>query len=298
MMKKFIGGTASSGFLRAGLVQGHSASTMTRSRAAGALLRLTFGLVLGLSVGVARAQTAPADTLSPTALPGGASMGHETASLQTPMACLIEPFMVSELGSPIAGVIDKISVQRGDTVKKGDVVATLNSKVDEATLNVRRGEAAYLARAVQRNSDMYQRKLLPASDYDEISSKSRQAALQVELQQAILGERSIRSPFDGVVAERYAGPGDRINDNKIVKLAQIDPLLVKVVVPEGLYGQVKMEAGADVTVNSAISDKPLRATVWRIDKVMDAASGTFVVLLKVDNKNNRIPAGIRCSVHF
>ncbi|WP_233161674.1 MULTISPECIES: efflux RND transporter periplasmic adaptor subunit [unclassified Achromobacter] len=265
------------------------------------LLRLSVA-GLGLGFGVAQAQNvAPpplADTLSPTALPGGASMGHETASLQTPMACLIEPFMVSELGSPIAGVIDKISVQRGDTVKKGDVVATLNSKVDEATLNVRRGEAAYLARAVQRNSDMYQRKLLPASDYDEISSKSRQAALQVELQQAILGERSIRSPFDGVVAERYAGPGDRINDNKIVKLAQIDPLLVKVVVPEGLYGQVKMDAGADVTVNSAISDKPLRATVWRIDKVMDAASGTFVVLLKVDNKNNRIPAGIRCSVHF
>jgi hypothetical protein len=31
---------------------------------------------------------------------------------------------------------------------------------------------------------------------------------------------------------------------------------------------------------------------------MDAASGTFVVLLKVDNKDNRIPAGIRCMVKF
>ncbi|WP_454692144.1 efflux RND transporter periplasmic adaptor subunit [Achromobacter aloeverae] len=238
------------------------------------------------------------DRLSPTALPGGGAGGHDAVSLQTPMACLIEPYMVSELGSPVAGVIEKISVQRGDTVKKGDVVVTLNSRVDEATLNVRRAESAYLARAVQRNSDMYAKKLLPASDYDEISSKSRQAALQVELQQAILAERSIRSPFDGVVAERYAGPGDRVNDNKIVKLAQIDPLLVKVVVPESLYGQIKMEAAAEVTVNAAISDKPLRASVWRIDKVMDAASGTFVVLLKVDNKNNRIPAGIRCSVHF
>jgi multidrug efflux pump subunit AcrA (membrane-fusion protein) len=139
---------------------------------------------------------------------------------------------------------------------------------------------------------------MPASDYDEIASKSRQAQLQVELQQAILGERSIKSPFDGVVAERYAGPGDRINDNKIVKLAQIDPLLVKVVVAEGLYGQIKQDAAAEVTVNQAISAKPLRATVWRIDKVMDAASGTFAVLLKVDNKDNRIPAGIRCSIRF
>jgi membrane fusion protein (multidrug efflux system) len=262
-------------------------------------LAITVFLALGPSLAStqAGAQSAPPDTLSPTALPGG-GMHDAAAGLQTPMACLMEPYLVSELGSPIAGVIDKISVQRGDTVKKGDVVATLNSRVDEATLNVRRAEAAYLGRAVQRNNELFEKKLMPASDYDEIASKSRQAQLQVELQQAILGERSIKSPFDGVVAERYAGPGDRINDNKIVKLAQIDPLLVKVVVAEGLYGQIKQDAPAEVTVNQAISTKPLRATVWRIDKVMDAASGTFAVLLKVDNKDNRIPAGIRCSIRF
>ena len=113
------------------------------------------------------------------------------------------------------------------------MVAELNTNVDEATLQLRRAEAAYLGRVVERNADLYQRKLLPAGDYDEMTSRSRQAQL-VALQQAILAERSIKSPFDGVVAERYAGPGDRINDNKIVKLAQIDPLVVKVVVPDGL----------------------------------------------------------------
>lgn len=280
----------------------------TRLNKSVAAFTLGMGSLVSAGMNPALAQSSPAstspslsttlpDTLSPTALPGGGT--HDSAaSLQNPMACLVEPFAVSELGSPIAGVIDKISVQRGDTVKKGEVVVTLNSHVDEATLNAKRAEAAYLARAVQRNNELFQKKLLPASDYDEISSKSRQAQLQVEQQQAILAERSIKSPFDGVVAERYAGPGDRVNDNKIVKLAQIDPLLVKVVVPEGLYGQIKMDAGAEVTVNQAISGKPLKATVWRIDKVMDAASGTFVVLLKVDNKDNRIPAGIRCLVKF
>ncbi|KAG1382329.1 hypothetical protein G6F59_017860 [Rhizopus arrhizus] len=39
-----------------------------------------------------------------------------------------------------------------------------------------------------------------------MTSRSRQAQLQVALQQAILAERSIKSPFDGVVAERFAGP--------------------------------------------------------------------------------------------
>jgi multidrug efflux pump subunit AcrA (membrane-fusion protein) len=109
---------------------------------------------------------------------------------------------------------------------------------------------------------------------------------ELPARQAILAERSIKSPFDGVVAERYAGPGDRVNDNKIVK------------VPEGLYGQIKADAQAQVSVNQAITDKPLQAKVWRIDRVMDAASGTFTVLLQIPNEGNAIPSGIRCSVKF
>lgn len=249
-----------------------------------------------LIAAAAGAQGLPPDARLP--LLAEPALSAQAGNLQAPMACLIEPFQVSELGSASAGVLASILVQRGDLVKKGQVVAELNTSVDEATLGLRRAEAAYLSRVVDRNTDLFKRQLLPAGDYDEMTSRSRQAQLQVALQQAILAERSIKSPFDGVVAERLAGPGDRINDNKIVKLAQINPLLVKVVVPESLYGQIKADAEAQVTVNQAITDKPLQAKVWRIDRVMDAASGTFTVLLRLPNEGNVIPSGIRCSVKF
>lgn len=47
-----------------------------------------------------------------------------------------------------------------------------------------------------------------------------------------------------------------------------------------------------------VSVNPLTAKVWRIDKVMDAASGTFTVLLRIDNHDLRIPAGVRCAIQF
>lgn len=221
-----------------------------------------------------------------------------TASGQASQACLVEPWQISEVGSASPGILADIPVHRGDAVKKGDTVATLNSSVDEATLKLRQAEAAYLSRVTSRNEELYKRKLLPAGDYDEITSRARQARLQVELQQAILDERTIRSPFDGVVGERYAGPGDRINDNKILQIAQIDPLLVKVVVPEHDYGSIRQGDKASVSVSKAISEQPLEAEVWRIDRIMDAASGTFTVLLKVPNTDHAIPAGIRCSIRF
>lgn len=174
----------------------------------------------------------------------------------------------------------------------------LSLVVDLATLNLRQAEADYLGRVVERNADLFKRNLLPAGDYDEIQSRSRQAQLPVALQRAILDERRIKSPLDGVVAERYAAPGDRVNDNKILRLAQINPLRVKVVVPEAMYGRIKADDSALVSVNAALSSKPLSAKVWRTDKVMDAASGTFTVLLKLENKGNAIPAGVRCSIRF
>ena len=58
------------------------------------------------------------------------------------------------------------------------------------------------------------------------------------------------------------------------------------------------DAQAQVSVSQAITDKPLEAKVWRIDRVMDAASGTFTVLLRVPNEGNVSPSGIRCSVKF
>lgn len=254
-------------------------------------MRSPFVFSLALLAFGAAAQ--PASTASQVpALDAGAD------SLRSPLACLLEPFLVSEIGSASAGVLKTVLVQRGDAVRQGQVIAELNTQVDEATLNLRQAEAAYMARVVERNADLFKRNLLPAAEYDEMNSRSRQAQLQVGLQRAILEERRIKSPFDGVVAERIAGPGDRINDNKILKIAQLNPLLVKVVVPVASYGRVKVGDQAKVTVHAAISAKELPATIWRIDRVMDAASGTFTVWLKLENKGNALPAGIRCNIKF
>lgn len=212
--------------------------------------------------------------------------------------CLVEPYQISEIGSPAPGVVETIDVHRGDVVEQGQTLAVLNTQVDEATLALRRAEAAFMSRVTNRNSELYKRKLLPEGDYDELRSRARQAQLQVALQQAVLAERTIKSPYSGVVVERYVGQGDRVNDNTLLKLAQIDPLLVKVVMPENQYGRVSPGDAAQVRINPVIHDQALTATVWRVDGVMDAASGTFMVLLKMDNPEGLLPAGVRCSVQF
>jgi multidrug efflux pump subunit AcrA (membrane-fusion protein) len=83
----------------------------------------------------------------------------------------------------------------------------------------------------------------------------------------------------------------------IMRLAEIDPLYVEVVLPVSQYGQVKPGQKATVMPEAPVGGR-YNTTVTLVDKVIDAASGTFGVRLELPNRKLQIPAGVRCRVDF
>ena len=78
-------------------------------------------------------------------------VGHAVAQLQdTPLDCVVRPKATIELGSPEEGVIAEISVDRGDIVKQGQVVARLDSKLQELASEV---TVASISRSARDSSD-------------------------------------------------------------------------------------------------------------------------------------------------
>jgi multidrug efflux pump subunit AcrA (membrane-fusion protein) len=102
---------------------------------------------------------------------------------------------------------------------------------------------------------------------------------------------------DGVVTDRVLSAGEFTKQGAIVKLAQLHPLRVEVIVPVAFLGRIKPGMRATVVL-----DPPLRETwaarVKVVDRVVDAASATFGVRIELPNPNFRIPAGIKCKVRF
>jgi len=95
-------------------------------------------------------------------------------------------------------------------------------------------------------------------------------------------------------------PGEFSSTNikdPIVKLAEIDPLYVEVILPVALYGKIKIGHRATVLPEQPIGGS-YSATVKMVDRVIDAASGTFGIRLELPNRNREIPAGARCRVRF
>ena len=187
------------------------------------------------------------------------------------LTCLVHPYQTITMTSPVAGMLESITVDRGDVVKEGQVLATLDTSVERATGAVAHAHA-------------------------ELSNR-RLADLELNRTTAEIALRTLKSPINGVVVERYMHPGEFPKQERILKLAQIDPLRVEAYAPVALLGKITVGMQAVVKPEDPVKGEfPAKVTV--VDRVVDAASGTFGVRLELPNPDLKLPAGLKCTVRF
>lgn len=226
-----------------------------------------------------------------------AKPGNRGKTITDEMDCLLEPHMIANVGSPVEGTLAQILVERGADVRVGQVLARLHSGVEQASLNLKRAQFEFDQRKVQRNDELFRKNLIAASDKDELETQTRVAELDVKQQQEVLNLRTIVSPLNGVVTERFLAPGDHVAQEKILRVAQINPLNIEVVVPVELFGLVHAGMSGDITVEPLLHGS-YKAKVVMVDRVIDAGSATFGVRLELANPGNRIPSGLKCALRF
>ena len=209
-----------------------------------------------------------------------------------PLDCVINPSIVADLGSGAPGVLDRVRVERSDFVKAGDVVAELESGVEMAALELARARAAGFDS--QMNTALGQGW---KPRYSDVGDRQALAELELQYAQESLKRRTIRSPIEGVVMKRFKVAGEHVEDQPVVRVAQIDPLYVEVAVPVERLGAVHQGMQAMVWTESA-GDTKWQASVDRIDRIADTSSGTYGVRLSMNNPDHLVPVGLRCRIRF
>jgi len=157
---------------------------------------------------------APTDLMPARNLPQSGNAGR---SIGDEMECLVEPHRVSSVGSSVEGTLMEVLVERGDIVRRGQVVARLNAGVEAATVALRAAQEEHGRRKVERNEELFRKELISTSDKDELETQMRIATLEHQQQLEVLALRTIVSPLNGVVVERYLSPGERVANEKILK---------------------------------------------------------------------------------
>ena len=237
--------------------------------------------------------------------------------------CVISPAVVVQLGAPVSGLLDQVMVDQGDLVHRGQIVATLHSEVERTALKVLALQAESQAeieaqqsrldlaeKRLDRVRAMVERAIAPREDLESstaevevikrelaIAEMRREvAALELDRARQQLAQREILSPIDGVVIARHLFDGEFLQqDGYVATIAQIDKLKVEAFLPVTLYRSVKVGDVLHVTPDLPV-EGTFDATIDVVERVFDAASGTFGIRLHLENPDFTLPAGHRCQI--
>ena len=237
--------------------------------------------------------------------------------------CVIHPSMEIQLGSATVGLLSEVAVERGQHVRQGEIVARLESSVQEVEVTmaelrassnieveIARTRADLTELRGARIEQLYTRQIATEEQYQELQAErrlvtleteraaieARAALLERERAETMLGLRQIRSPIDGIVVERLLSPGEFVHqDAPVLRLAQIDPLHVEAYLPTAMLHTVEEGMTATVYLQEPVGGAH-PAEVVVVDQIIDAASSTFGVRLELPNPDSTIRAGLRCEL--
>lgn len=237
---------------------------------------------------------------------------------------IIEPYELVNVGTPVDGLVEKIYVERSEQVKKGDALIHLESSVEDAVvqrssalakvegeITLQKEKLSFARRTYKRVEELFSSEAISAEKKDQAATevslaraalqKAKEnrmlAQLDMKRAQAILERRTIKSPISGIVVERFVSTGEFVANKALLKIAQMDPLRVEVVLPVEMFTDIKPGMKADIVPENQ-TDKTYSATVAIVDRVIDPASGTFGVRLELPNPDYRLPGGLKCTVQF
>ena len=242
--------------------------------------------------------------------------------------CVLEPRQIVDIRSPAAGLIERVTVDRGQSVRAGQVLVSLDTGQDRASLDlakqratmqgaIRSGESRleFANAKLKRREHLVGEKFVSAQDLEETKAErslaeaelqdakdnQRLAELEVRRAEQNIRIRTLASPINGVVLERNMHPGelaDTADGRKpILRIADISVLHAEAILPAEAYSAVK--PGQKVAIRANVPVKlNTQGVVKVVDKMLDVASGTFGVRLEVANPGLEIPAGIHCKAEF
>jgi RND family efflux transporter MFP subunit len=218
----------------------------------------------------------------------------------------------SQLSFKVAGTIERVAVNVGDSVGKGGLIAVLDEKdyrlrleEAEASLTQAKAQARNAQNSYERVQALYENSNASKQDLDAARAAYESATAQVEsierrleLAQAQVSYCRLVAPFDGAVAAVAVEESENVTAGKpVATLSAQGRPEVQVAVPEVLIAQI--ETGSEVSVAfDAIPDREYRATVTEVGVASTGFATTFPVTVRLDRNAPDVRPGMAAEVSF
>lgn len=180
--------------------------------------------------------------------------------------------------------IEKIFVEVGDVVKKGQQLV----KMESTQLATSLAQLDNLKIELERVKALYQSGGVSKQQLDQLQMQYDVAKKSAE---NLKDNIYLTSPINGIVTARNFDNGDVAAGQPILQVMQINPVKLKINIPESFYNNVKK--GMQVTAKTEIfGEEEFAGTVSLIYPTIDPLTRTFTCEVKVNNANSKLKPGM------
>jgi membrane fusion protein (multidrug efflux system) len=269
------------------------------------LLVLTAGLVLARGVLLNRQSAELDQQLAQGARVLVTPVGHGDGSRTVQIPATLHGYAETPVYAKIAGYLKSISVDKGDRVRSGQVIALLESpELDHQVANAR---ATYDLQQItdRRNQTLRREGVIAAQAADEAHARMLEAKATLDQLTATARYKIIRAPYDGIVMSRYVDPGHLIPqqtapssaNTPVVAISTLAPIRVYAEIPQSVAPFVRDGDLATITVTE-FPQRKFKGAVTRHPPALTSATRTMLVEVDLPNQDHALMPGMYASMEF
>jgi membrane fusion protein, multidrug efflux system len=218
----------------------------------------------------------------------------------------LTPLNQTTVKSKVAAEVRQITVQEGDKVTRGQIIAQLDIAdlkarlaSQQAALDEARARLALAEKNRATNLALLKQNFISQNAYDGIASSAdvgqasvRAAEAQWQIARRAMDDAVVRSPMDGIVSKRYVQPGEKINfDAPLAAIVSLNKMELEAPVPANEIPRIKAGQIVDFQVEG-FNGRAFVGKVVRINPSAENGSRSIMVYVSVDNADNALKGGM------
>lgn len=253
----------------------------------------------------ASAQVAPTPAVLEFAPDDVITIATGTLTRTIPLTGTLRPVNQTVIKAKVAGELRELTVREGEPVRPGQVVGRLDPVEYQTRLTERQAQlvaadsqVAQARRTLDNTAQLRERNFVSQSALDaarsswEVAVGNRDAAAaQLALARKSLNDALLVAPIGGVVAERFAQPGEKLPiDGRVLSIVDLSRMEIEAPVPAAEVGAVRI--GQTLTLQIEGVTQPQTGRIVRIAPATQAGTRSVPVFIAIDNRDPAVRAGL------
>jgi RND family efflux transporter MFP subunit len=210
----------------------------------------------------------------------------------------VTPYQQATLYAKVSGYLANVLVDKGDHVKAGQLLATIQSQETDAQFNSARADLANKQRIAQRYDQLLRQNAIAAQQADQAEADARMAKATLDQYSTLKSYERLTAPFNGQVTARFADPGALVQNatgsqtaaQPVVTVSDDTRLRIDAYVQQDVAPFVHEGDSAQI-VDAANTGRSLTAKITRVAGQLDPRTRTMLVEVQIDNKDRFLLGG-------